>query len=185
MSTTFPRTRKSALGYNIEQVEDFLEDARRAFDEGLAQADRALLRAEDIRRTAFVMQKGGYSPRHVDAALERLEDVFALRERESASALLGEDVRLAHARKEAQVILDRLVRPDHHRFLRTGPLTYGYNVEQVDDFARRLIAYFQEGTPLSVDQVRTAVFRAQRRGYNEAQVDLVLDGVIAIMLAVR
>ena len=31
MSTTFPRARKSRLGYNVDQVEDFLEDARRAY----------------------------------------------------------------------------------------------------------------------------------------------------------
>jgi len=37
-----------------------------------------------IRTTAFAMQKGGYSTSHVDAALERLEDAFASRERDRA-----------------------------------------------------------------------------------------------------
>ena len=38
---------------------------------------------------------------------------------------------------------------------------------------------------MSVDQVRTAVFRTKKRGYNETQVDLLLDAVIDVMLAVR
>lgn len=183
MSTTFPRTRRSSLGYNVEQVEDFLEEARRAYD--ATQSDIPLLKSQDIRLTAFVMQKGGYSPRHVDAALERLEDAFAARERERAIATLGEQGCIAEARKNAQVILDRLVRPDRERFNRTGAFVTGYNCGEVDQFARTLISYFQEGAPVTVDQVRTVVFHPQRRGYDEAQVDLLLDAVIEVMLAVR
>lgn len=183
MSTTFPRARKPAAGYNVDQVEDFLEEARRAYD--AVQSDIPLLRSQDIRRTAFAMQKGGYSPRHVDAALERLEDAFALRERESMVSLLGEEGRINEARRQAQIILDRLARPDHHRFNHSGFLVPGYNRDQVDGFSRALISYFQEGTAVSVDQVRTAVFRPQHRGYDEAQVDLLLDSVIDVMLAVR
>ena len=48
-----------------------------------------------------------------------------------------------------------------------------------------MIGYFQHGKPLSVDQVRTVVFRGVKRGYNEQQVDLLLDSVIDVMLAVR
>ena len=38
---------------------------------------------------------------------------------------------------------------------------------------------------MSVEQVRTVVFRSTKRGYNETQVDLLLDAVIDVMLAVR
>ncbi|CAN5532640.1 hypothetical protein BH10ACT7_BH10ACT7_05160 [soil metagenome] len=183
MSTTFPRSRKSRLGYDVDQVEDFLEEARRAYT-----ADRGTLsvvNSETIRTTAFRMQKGGYSTTHVDAALERLEDAFAARERKRAMAEAGDAAWYAKARTAAQAILDRLARDKGHRFSRVGPLTTGYDPKDVDAFADRLVGYFQHGKPMSVDQVRTVVFRGKKRGYNEAQVDLLLDSVIDVMLAVR
>ncbi|MCU1637163.1 MAG: transporter permease, partial [Cryobacterium sp.] len=39
--------------------------------------------------------------------------------------------------------------------------------------------------PVTVDDVRTAVFRPERGGYREEQVDAVLDSVVDVMLAVR
>ena len=56
---------------------------------------------------------------------------------------------------------------------------------QLDAFTDRLVGYFQHGKPMSVDQVRTVVFSGAKRGYNETQVDLLLDAVIDVMLAVR
>ncbi|MCU1575695.1 MAG: hypothetical protein JWP70_399 [Leifsonia sp.] len=181
--STFPRTRKSKLGYDVEQVEDFLQEARRAYDAD--RDDVAVLTAADIRRMAFTMQKGGFSPAHVDAALERLEDAFASREREIARALQGEAALYEEARTTAQVILNRLDRPQNHRFDRTSILTFGYNRADVDRFAGRLFRYFQEGKPMSIDEVRTIIFRPQRGGYKEVQVDLLLDSVTDVMLAVR
>ncbi len=183
MSTTFPRTRKSKAGYSVDQVEDFLEEARRAYS-----ADRAaptIVTAESIRRTAFDMEKGGYSVTHVDAALERLEDAFAARERDRAFSEIGDQAWYGKARSTAQEVLDRLDRPRAHRFKRTGALTLGYNPKDVDAFADALVSYFQDGKPMSVEEVRTIAFRTRRGGYNETQVDLLLDAVIGVMLAVR
>lgn len=183
MSTTFPRSRKSRPGYSVDQVEDFLEEARRAYSADPAQP--GVLNAASIRTMAFAMQKGGYSTTHVDAALERLEDAFSARERERAMAEAGDAAWYAQARGTAQAILDRLARGDKKRFKRVGPLTNGYHPKDVDAFADRLVGYFQHGKPMSVDQVRTVVFRSSKRGYNEQQVDLLLDSVIDVMLAVR
>jgi DivIVA domain-containing protein len=183
VSTTFPRSRKSRLGYNVDQVEDFLEEARRAYT---AAADQpVVLDADSIRTMAFAMQKGGYSTTHVDAALERLEDAFASRERERVVAREGDAAWYARARSSAQTILDRLARDTGHKFTRVGPLTTGYHPADVDAFADRMVGYFQHGKPLSVDHVRTIVFRTVKRGYNEQQVDLLLDAVIDVMLAVK
>jgi len=184
VSTTFPRTRKSKRGYNVDQVEDFLEDARRAYS--TEPGAPAVVTAESIRTTAFAMQKGGYSTTHVDAALERLEDAFASRERDQAFAPAGGDAAwYSEARSTAQVILDRLARPEGNRFSRVSVFSRAYNVKQVDAFADRLVDYFQHGKPMSIDEVRLAAFTATRRGYNESQVDLLLDSVIDVMLAVR
>lgn len=183
MSTTFPRSRQSRQGYDVNQVEDFLEEARRAYTAEPGQL--SVLNAESIRTMAFTMQKGGYSTAHVDAALERLEDAFASRERERAFAQVGDAAWYAKARSSAQGILDRLAREPGRRFSRVGFLTAGYSPKDVDAFADRLVAYFQHGKPMSVDQVRTVVFRSVKRGYSETQVDLLLDAVIDVMLAVR
>lgn len=183
MSTTFPRARRPKLGYKIEQVEEFLQTARSVYD-GTAGAGTTL-RADDIRHTAFAMQKNGYSTPHVDAALERLEDAFAAREREQAAQEMGDAAWFQSARSSAQEILNRISRPAKQRFQRVSFLTTGYSVDDVDRFATRLAAYFEKGTPVSVDDVRTVVFRPQRGGYREVQVDIVLDAVVDVMLAVR
>ncbi len=141
--------------------------------------------ATSIREAGFYLEKGGYSTVHVDAALERLEDAFATRERERAIQLSGDQAWYAQARQIAQEILNRLSRPAGHRFDRVGFLSDGYHRKDVDAFADRLAQYFQEGKPMSVDEVRSAAFRPWKGGYREAQVDLLLDAVINVMLAVR
>jgi len=184
VSTTFPRVRRSKRGYNIDQVEDFLEEARRAYSADPSAP--GVMSSESIRTTSFAMEKGGYSTSHVDGALERLEDAFATRERDHAFAQPGGDAAwYASARSTAQVVLDRLDRPNGDKFARTGALTLGYETKDVDAFADRLIAYFQNGRSLSVEDVRTVAFRSAKRGYNETQVDLLIDTVVKIMLAVR
>lgn len=183
MSNTFPRARRPKPGYNVEDVEEFLRLARAVYD-GTAAAGKTLT-ADDIRCTAFAMQKNGYSTSHVDAALERLEDAFAARERDQAAAKMGDVAWFNEARSSAQVILNRIARPHKHRFQRVSFLTVGYNVDDVDRFTTRLASYFEKGTPVTVDDVRTVVFRPQRGGYREVQVDIVLDAVVDVMLAVR
>lgn len=183
MSSTFPHTRKSRLGYDPDEVEEFLEDARRAYT--AAPIGTTLVSADSIRDTAFTMRKGGYSPEHVDAALERLEDAFAARERDRAFQEAGDQAWYAQARARAQAILDRIVRPRGKRFRRVSIFSTGYSVRDVDALTDRVGAYFQSGTLLTIDDVRTAAFSSQQGGYLEAQVDVLLDAVIRVMLAVR
>ncbi|MGN6128257.1 MAG: DivIVA domain-containing protein [Humibacter sp.] len=178
---TFPTVKRGKRGYDPAEVDDFLGMARKAYD---GDPD-VQLTSEDIRRTGFTLRHHGYRPEAVDGALERLEDVFAVRERELARQEMGETRWLEEARATAQVILNRLGREEGHRFSRTSIFTIGYNRREVDKFAKRLSRYFRDGMPLSVDEVRTVVFRQQRGGYREAQVDLLLDAVVDVMLAVR
>jgi len=180
---TFPRARKGRLGYDIDEVEEFLEEARRAYT--AENPELSVVTADSIRTTAFSMRKDGYSTTHVDAALERLEDAFAAREREREIAREGDEAWYADARATAQEILDRVVRPKGKRFQRVSMLTLGYSVADVDAFADRIAGYFQNGDALTTDDVRTVAFRPQRGGYREAQVDYLLDTVTRVMLAVR
>ena len=183
VSTTGPKTRRAALGYDIAQVEDFLEDARRAYSS--AAGTPAVLSSNGIRSTAFALQKGGYATASVDAALERLEDAFAARERDTVIAAKGERVWYERVRAEAQEILDRVAGAKGARFDRVSGFTLGYDRKGVDAFCERLVDYFQNGQALPIDAVRTVTFRSVRGGYREAQVDAVLDAAIDVMLAVR
>ncbi len=131
------------------------------------------------------MRKKGYSARHVDAALERLDEAFAARERDQAIERLGAEAYYQGVRATAQEIIDRLARGDGKRFRRVSPLARGYHPKDVDAFAKRISAYFEQSRALPVETVRTIAFRSSYRGYHEAQVDLLLDTVVELMLAVR
>ncbi len=181
-TTPFPRVRGRRFGYDVEEVEGFLAAARSAYDDKRTNPG---VSAADIRRTAFSMQRGGYVTAAVDAALERLEDAFATRERDRVMRGSGERAYYAEARTLAKEIIARMDRPDGHRFERVGALALGYRTKDVDRFAEQVRAYFEEGAPLSVEEVRAVAFRPARRGYREAQVDLLIDGLIEVMLAVR
>lgn len=182
-SNTFPKARRGTKGYDPAQVEDFLDDAKRAYS--APAGTPAVLTARQIRNTAFTLRSGGYSTEHVDAALERLEDAFAERERAASIASVGESAWYAQVRGIAQEILDRVARAPKHRFKRVSAFTKGYHPGDVDAFCDRLSAYFQDGVALAPDEVRKATFRVVRGGYQEQQVDAVLDATVEVMLAVR
>ncbi len=182
--STFPLARSGKPGYDVDEVDAFLDRAREAFSTP-AGVD-ASVTSNEIRHTAFrVVRKDGYSARHVDAALERLEEAFATRERDQAIARQGSEAYYAEARATAQEILDRLARPEGKKFRRVSPFTRGYHPADVDAFAARVSQYFESGRALPVESVRTIAFRSRYRGYNETQVDLLLDTVVGLMLAVR
>ncbi len=181
----FPLTSGRAKGYDTEKVDAFLSAAREAFEvHDAVDAERSALGSADVRQTAFPLVKGGYQIAAVDAALSRIEDAFAARERESALSRVGARAWVGTSRRLGQEVLDRLSRPERHRFRRVGWLRFGYRLDEVDIVAERIARYLESGDSLSVDQVRTVAFRMQRRGYDERQVDAVLDAVIEVMLAV-
>lgn len=181
MSPTFPRVKRSAPGYGTAQVDAFLEQARAAYDSTYAQA--TLLTSTDIRTVSFPQERGGYSSRHVDAALERLENAFAERERAIAIAANGEAAWLEKASHESAVLTARFARKPKHRFTRVGAFEQGYAIADVDAFAEKVSAFLEAGGPLTVDEVRSVTFRARRGGYDEVQVDAALDAVVALLLA--
>ena len=184
-SSLFPEAPRRALGYDKAAVDAFLERARQEF-EGEPSADGTpYLDAASVRTAAFPLVKRGYAIEPVDAALARIEDAFAARDREAAVATTGTRVWVERARDDAQVLRDHLSRPRRRRFARAGWLRFGYRTDEVDLVADRLVEYFETGRPITVDQVRAVAFRMQRRGYQEEQVDALLDAVIDVMLAVR
>ncbi|WP_149085226.1 MULTISPECIES: DivIVA domain-containing protein [Microbacterium] len=176
----FALTSGRTKGYHRAAVDSFLASARQAFETGGDD-----LTAEDVRTASFPLVKEGYAVADVDAALGRVEDAFAARERERAVRSRGAGAWVEQARAEAQVILDHLARPRRQRFARTGFLTYGYRVDEVDHVTSRIVRYLRDGDALTAEQLRSAAFRMQRGGYREEQVDALLDATIDVILAVR
>ncbi|MDZ8172346.1 DivIVA domain-containing protein [Microbacterium xanthum] len=179
--TSFPLVQGRARGYDRDAVDEFLARARRAFEGDGPDT----LTAQDIRRVAFPLARHGYAIAAVDAALARIEDAFAAREREDALAHGGVEEWVGATRETAQEVLDRLTRRKGRRFDRVSALRYGYRIDEVDLVGDKLARYLADGEPVSVEQVRSVAFRMQRGGYREAQVDAVLDAVVDVMLAVR
>ena len=180
MPSTFPRERNRRLGYDPQEVDQFIAVARAEFNRTDGK-----LRAAHIRQTAFTMRRGGYATAAVDSALERLEDAFAVREREIAVRGGQERAYYAGTRQLAKEIIGRLERPDGKRFSRVGFSRIGYSVGDVDRFAHEARSYFEDGSHVPVERVRSIAFRAKRGGYSEAQVDLLIDGLVETMLSVR
>ncbi|KJL18610.1 DivIVA protein [Microbacterium oxydans] len=176
----FAVTSGRVRGYHRAAVDTFLASARRAFEQG-----GDTLSADDVRTASFPLVKNGYVVADVDAALGRVEDAFAARERERVVRAQGAGAWVERAREDAQVILDHLARPRRHRFARTGVLTFGYRLDEVDHVSTRIVRYLRDGDALTAEQLRSAAFRMQRGGYREEQVDALLDATIDVILAVR
>lgn len=175
-SITSGRTR----GYHRAAVDTFLAGARTAFE-----GDEDTLSAADVRTASFPLVKNGYVVAEVDAALGRVEDALAGRTRDRSVRASGAGVWVDQARAEAQVILDHLARPKRRKFARTGVLTFGYRIDEVDHVSTRIVRYLRDGEALTAEQLRSAAFRMQRGGYREEQVDALLDATVDVILAVR
>jgi DivIVA domain-containing protein len=181
VSELFPYAEKGTPGYRPDEVSEFLDRAKRVY-EGLEEG----IDSSVIRQVAFgLVDKDGFDTHAVDQALWRLEEAFAAREREGKTEQVGESGYFKDIRAQAQEILDRVARPGKEKFRRTTMLQQGYRVADVDAFCDRLVAYFQGQEPISVATVRNQKFRTQVGGYDEKQVDTVLDETVSVILAVR
>jgi DivIVA domain-containing protein len=168
---TSPKT-----GYSVSAVDAFI--AR-------AQGGESSLTSSEIRWASFPIVKGGYSVSDVDTALERLEISAIDQERRELTNRLGADGATNEARTRAQDILNRVAREPKKRFRTAAPFTYGYNKDDVDAFCDRVRAFYNDGGLLTHADVRGVTFRPRVGGYDEAQVDFLLDELVQVMLAAR
>lgn len=182
---SFERVQRGEYGYNAKQVDQFLQQARVSLEN--PESAPQPINSADVRAVSFDPVKGGYSAAIVDAALDRLEDAFARRERDELIAASGEETWLREIGHLSGILRGRLHRPDGDRFRRPArKKARSYNTADVDRLCRELIAYLEQDKPLSVDSVRRAVFRPAvgHEGYEEAQVDAFLDRVVELMAAI-
>jgi DivIVA domain-containing protein len=179
VNLTFNRATGNRPAYDPVQVEEFVEDARRAYDAPAGMP--ATLTAMQIRQVSFALKRGGYDAAQVDAGLERLEIAFATAEREAAIARDGWESWSSRGVAAAEDLRDRLLREPENRFRKAKGA--GYKRSEVDAFSERVLDYLATGVGLTLPDVRRVTFTAARGGYDEAQVDYALDVLIDIMLA--
>lgn len=181
VSDTFARVGWMSKGYDVDQVETFLARARMAYED---TARSGTMTSRNVRTVGFDLVRAGYEVDAVDAALDRIEDAFARRERQRGEERSGPAGWQNQIRGQEQSLRSQLARPDGQRFARGSGMELTYDLEAVDDLCRRIEEAFASGRPLPPDAVRLAVFRSRRgsRGYREASVDAFLDRVVELLL---
>ncbi|MBC9955187.1 DivIVA domain-containing protein [Leucobacter sp. cx-42] len=180
----FPKAADRQLGYKHANVETFVERARETYV-GTADATSAVTAAE-VREASFPLVKGGYSVRHVDAALDRLEDVFYERERRAEMRENGEKEWWDETRALLSDVRGRIGRPAGKRLRRRGVFATGYRRSQVDAFLDSVGDMFsRREISMTPAEVRETVFHSEWRGYDEDQVDALLDAIVELILATR
>ncbi|HWS57515.1 MAG TPA: DivIVA domain-containing protein [Actinotalea sp.] len=170
-------------GYDIDQVDEFFTHARKAYEGEVPEP----MTGRDVRQGAFDMVRGGYESGAVDGALDRLERAFVVRQRAEFVATHGQPAWLEHLASQARTLYGRLARPEGERFAPPPRGEQGYAVSDVDALCRRLVEYFDNGQPLTSDEVRHAQFRRARGhgAYAEPAVDAFCDRAIEVLLGVE
>ena len=181
VSVTFPLAKRKELAYNVAQVDAFLSQARSAYDN--YQPNAPEITAIEVRRAAFDLAKKGYSARAVDAGLERLEAALAELEREQVVMAEGWEGLSRRSLQAVEEIKNRLSRPAKKRFKRVNMFTAGYRITDVDAFVDEALVGLDTASTLRASWVRQAMFRPQKGGYSEHEVDLILDDLIAALMA--
>lgn len=179
----FPIATRRELGYQREQVDAFLERARESYDR--PEGSGSPVTSAEIRATAFKLKRKGYAARYVDAAMDRLEEVFYERERRLRVQQIGEEAWWTELGVLLSEVRGRLSRERGRRFRRRGLFASGYRRSQVDAFLDRVSGMLAGKDQLSTADVRGVVFHSQLRGYDEDQVDALLDSVVVLLLASR
>ena len=182
MTDAFPTVGFFRQGYNPEAVDAFFEDARRAYEGGVPAEQFS---AEQVRQATFTLKRRGYDIDVVDGAMNRLEAAFVQRDRAEHVAAMGEAAWYDRVADRATTLYPRLQRPRGERFAHPES-GRGYRMDEVDDLLDRLAAYFDDGEPLSADDVRQATYRPARgkKAYAEGPVDAFLGRAVDILLAV-
>jgi DivIVA domain-containing protein len=177
VSYSFPTSAPKQLGYEKAQVDQFVAKARAQYSDISLEVVTANL----LRNTEFDLVNGGYEIISVDTAMDRLEDAFAAREINHQKQAGGQAAIEDRLMRITEIVYGRILRPNRKKFSNVGLLLRGYNRKQVDSLCEQVSAHLYSGVPLQLNVVRRAIFKADRGGYVESQVDAFIDRVIEIL----
>lgn len=190
MSSTFERVGRLHSGYDCEEVDSFLREAKAAYanfsHEGAEQsADTPAIDETTVRNASFSWSRNGYKPVQVDAALDRLEAAFIQRRRAGVMYTAGEQAWLEQTYNSATTLYPRMLRPEGERFADADGR--GYAKSEVDEFLDRIAAYFDGKANLASKEVRRTHFHSASGAdaYDESVVDVYLDRVVSVLMAVE
>lgn len=187
MSThTFTRAGTFKYGYHRKQVDEFFDRAKHTYSDSAENAAHETAVTEaDVREAGFKWVRNGYKASEVDAALDRLERALLQRERADVMNTSGESVWLDRTYSQAESLYPRMLRPAGVRF--ADAKKYGYAKTEVDKFLDCVAAYFDGKAQLTSQQVREITFKRAKKekAYDEAIVDVYLDRVISVLIAVE
>lgn len=179
----FGKVSKIHTGYDPDEVDDFFEYARAVYEGRQAGP----FGAQDIQSVSFELLRGGYDTHEVDAALDRLETAFSVRDRSGFVAQNGAQAWMERVAEDARTLYPRLNRPPCEKFAPAPRGEAGYDMDDVDALLDRLVEYFDRQVPISAAEVRAATFR-RRRGadaYAEGPVDAYLSRAVEVLLGVE
>jgi DivIVA domain-containing protein len=177
VSYSFPTSALDKLGYEKTQVDQFISKARAQYSD----SNLELVTSNLLRNTEFDLVHGGYEIIAVDTAMDRLEDAFAAREINHQKQVGGQAAIEDRLERITEIVYGRLLRPNRKKFSNVGLLLRGYSRKQVDLLCEQVTAHLYSGAPLQLNVVRRAIFKADRGGYVESQVDAFIDRVIEIL----
>ena len=177
MSHSFKRSGPRKLGYDMSQVDEFLQTAREQYSNPTTN----LVSVLDVRTARFTLVKNGYSISVVDAALEKLEDAFAASEFQRELISTGFFEFSADLKELKEMVLARASRAQGKKFKKRKWPNKGYSMKQVDDFCSYLGKFLDSKADLSVKDVRLRTFKSKRGGYAEYQVDAFLEKVVEVL----
>ncbi|WEV66949.1 DivIVA domain-containing protein [Bifidobacterium sp. ESL0769] len=195
-STGIEYAGKRKWGYDVDQVDDFLERAHEMYDRNDGE-----LTQQDIQSAAFTFTKGGYVIAEVDAALARLE--HAVVDKETARQIAGNGNVAWQARTQQlySMISSHAKRSHKDRFIRGEKKRPSYDVKQVDRLVDQIITKTADDlgvrsmsseeakdlADLNSSTVANVIFtqRKGNKGYDERQVDYYLDACVQLLSRVE
>lgn len=187
-----PRCAQGAWGYDVAQVDAFLDAVQEALDGAASgpgpEGRPAALLSTHVRSALFTAVRGGYRPEAVDEILDAAEDALAAAEREQVLRARGPAAWQEHVDALAGIVRGRVERPRTQRFRRPSRArAQGYSAAHVDVLCERLGDRLAGSAPLEPAELRGAVFPPAHgeRSYEEQQVDAFLDRAIQLLLALR
>ncbi|WP_019260823.1 DivIVA domain-containing protein [Gardnerella greenwoodii] len=186
------RVGKRKLGYNVAQVDAFLERAHTLYE-----SDEARLTQQDIQEISFDLERNGYVIGQVDAALSRLERAVVDKYTEQEISECGRVAWKARAEELYRKLLKHAQRDYRERFDNGASRRPSYARKQVDimvDQALDKIALMlghelewetDENTLNDINStyVSNVIFtqKTGKHGYDERQVDYYLNACVRLL----
>ena len=190
-----PLADRNKWGYDIDQVDEFLDRAHQLYDAAQPQ-----LNQEDIQNVLFTLVRGGYDIEAVDRALLRLEQAAVDKQ---TSYEISSEGRVAWRTKTvqlAQTLMPRANAGNGYRFADGHGKEPSYDRKQVDSFVVNAVtricdelgieypqavssSNFDSDEDFTPRYVSTILFtqRIGDRGYDEGQVDMYVNRISQVV----